>query len=163
MSDEVEDLWKRLCEAEDAFYAARMALFASEADFEPLIDAALPLPYRRGTALRLLEILPEVESRRHLASLVSLASVGHASIGLVRSVILRIDREWLLDRVESHVLPMLDTGGEEEYRRIAELYEQLGGGLLAEHLSRCAKHADADVREIASDSTEVQRSGSRHP
>jgi hypothetical protein len=162
-----DQLWNALCVAENAFYNARMAEHVAEKAFDNarmaliqsvrddsltrVIASALGIPHQRGTALRLLLILPEEMSRRHLPMLVYLASVGHSDIVLVREVIERIDREWLVANVDEHATDVLSRGDEEEFRRIAELYERLSEDLLTVHLERCAQHADPEVKEIARD------------
>jgi hypothetical protein len=148
-----EQLWVDFCTAETSFYDARMALIGHVQDLPNIINKALPVPSQRGSALRILEILPEERSRQHLQQLVDLASIGHSDIELCRSVILRIDREWLVENIDSHVSRILDESGEEEFRRIAELYKLLDSRLLKIHLERCANHMDAEIKEIASDFT----------
>jgi len=144
-------LWADLCEAENAFYAARMALYRDVQDLHALIENALKVVAQRGTALRLLEIRPEQDIRRHLATLVYLASVGHCDIALCRSVLLRIDRDWLIENIDAHVVEVLRNGDDEEYRRFAELYQLLDADLLRAHLDRCACHPSEDIKEIAED------------
>jgi hypothetical protein len=146
-----EKLWTALCAAETAFYEARMALLRKAQDLTSVIGEALDKPAQRGTALRLLQILPEERIRPHVSRLVDLASVGHADIEHCRAVLERLDRDWLIQHLEDHVKPILRHGGEEEYRRIAELYTLLSADLLATHLARCAGHAEAEVQEIATD------------
>src|SRR5262245_33850774 len=120
-----DQLWTDFCAADSAFYVARMALVRDAQDLSRLIRAALRIPSQRGPALRLLEILPEDKIREQLVSLVDLASVGHSDVPLCRSVILRIERDWLVKNIDAHVLEILRNGGEEEFRRIAELYKLL--------------------------------------
>lgn len=128
-----------------------MRLFANASNLDGILGAALSSPTERGPALRVLDILPEQQIRGHLARLARLASVGHSDIALVRSVIAKIDRHWLTQNIEYHVTPNLQTGSEDEFRRIAELYKLLDHALLKTHLARCAAHASEEVREIASD------------
>jgi hypothetical protein len=142
-------LWKAFRDAEAAMMSSRSALVQDASELDALLDDALGGVSDRGTALRLLELLPETRSRPHLARLVEQASVGHAEIGAVRSAILRIDRAWTVENIDRYVIDVLN--GEEEYRRFAELYAQLDESLLAKHLGRCAAHDNAEVREIADD------------
>lgn len=144
-------LWASFVAAENAFVAARMALIRGAADVPAIVARALRVPSERGAALRLLLILPEEQTRPHLASLVDLASVGHSDLELCRSVILRIDHGWLLSHIDAHVHAALAQGGEEAHRRIAELYTLIDAGLLQRHLVRCSSSADADTRAIVAD------------
>ncbi|MBA3462801.1 MAG: hypothetical protein H0T46_22790 [Deltaproteobacteria bacterium] len=118
-----------------------------------LIDRALGIPHERGTALRVLAISVESKVLGHMSRLVALAAVGHSDIALVRSIIVSVRKDWLLANIEPLVVPLLDQGTGEEYRRIAELYEQIDPVLLQSHLARCAAHHDEEVREIAYDYT----------
>jgi len=128
-----------------------MALLRSAQELKSVIGAALDTPSQRGTALRLLQILPEEMIRPHFSRLVDLASVGHSDIELCRAVLLKIDRNWLVQNIEYQVTQILRPGGEEEFRRVAELYKLLNSDLLGLHLERCARHVDEEVKKIASD------------
>jgi len=128
-------LWETFVRSENDFYKARMALLSSARDLSALIASALNNANERGTALRLLAILPEESVRFHARKLVELASVGHSDIGASRFLLLKILKE----------------GTEEEYRRIAELYRDLDDELLRRHLARCAASSNIEVREIAAD------------
>jgi hypothetical protein len=155
MSVAADVLWKRFCEAEDEFFAARMALVKSGEDLEPLIGVAMGDPGRRPTALRLLEILPEAASRNHLQALVVQATGSQRDIAAARRVLGRIDREWLRENIELAVACVFRVDGDDDewtYRRVAELYQELQEPrLLAEHLRRCSEHRTSEVREIADD------------
>lgn len=128
-----------------------MTLLREAQDLKSLLETALGNPQERGGALRLLLILGEKEIREHVKSLIRIASVGHSDIALAREVILRLDKDWLLNIIESHVAPVLETGGEEEFRRLAELFKLVDTKLLHKHLEQCAAHPSPEVREIASD------------
>jgi hypothetical protein len=149
-----EQLWSELCAADDRYFEARMALVQRAGDLDGIIGRALDKPSERGAALRVMKILPEERVRLHLQQLARLASVGHSDIALVRDVMMtKMDRRWLVENLDRHVEPILAKAeDEEEFRRIAELYQQLDPDLLKTHLARCASHANEEVREIASDS-----------
>jgi hypothetical protein len=149
---EDQQLWRLFCRAEADFYTARMALVRDASELPSLIRRALDSPSQRGTALRLLQILPESVSRTCLEKLVGLASVGHSDVALCRDVILRIDHEWLIANVDAFVEPLLENCTE-EFRRFAELYDRLDENLLRIHLNRCADHQYEEIRDIAADFT----------
>jgi hypothetical protein len=146
-----QQLWNALFSADNNFHEARMALVKGAHDLAGAIRNALNTPSQRGAALRLLQILPEEKIREQLPLLVDLASVGHSDVDLVRLVILKINKGWLIKNIDSHVEKILRNGGEEEFRRIAELYTLLSRELLDKHLQRCAVHPNNDVKEIVSD------------
>ncbi len=149
MTDDIDRAWKLFVDAHSAYVAARMDLFATGGNSGGHLVDALRSPGQRPAALELLEFLPEAESRAYLAELVALASWVHGDILAARHLIGRMDREWVMGRIDAVVVSMLDD--EESYRRFAELYVELGGDLLSSHLRRCAEHADPEVREIAAD------------
>jgi hypothetical protein len=151
MNSEDGQLWMRFHAADTSLNDARMALLQGAVDIAAIIATALSRASERGSALRLLLTLPEVQSRKHLHELVGLASVGHSDIGLTRSVLGRIDRAWLSEQITSHVDAILNNGTDEEYRRIAELYQELDLDLLKAHLALCAKHRNPAVQEVAAD------------
>ena len=152
-----DELWERLQASEAAFHSARMALLKESRDVSALGTAALLDPSHRGTALRLLEILPAAESQKPLVQLVSLAAVGHSDIDLCRRVLLRMDHDWLVQHIDAPAALILEQGGGEEYLRLAELYRTLDATLLRVHLERCASHSDSEVREISADFRSLQR------
>jgi hypothetical protein len=158
-----EQLWNNFRAAENAFYEARMKLVRGTQDLAGVISMALKIPSQRGHALRLLEIVPEEMIRQQISTLVDLVSVGHSDIELCRSVILRIDKDWLVKNIDHYAAKLLENGGEEEYRRIAELYKLLDSKLLDVHLKRCAIHANDEVREIAADFAQESTRKKREP
>jgi hypothetical protein len=84
--------------------------------------------------------------------LVELAAVGHRDIVLVRDIICSMPRKWLVEGIEEHANPLLERGDWETYRRLAELYVQLGDtGLLRRLVDSAATSSDYDVREVADD------------
>ncbi|MDX1945770.1 MAG: hypothetical protein SFU86_10270 [Pirellulaceae bacterium] len=88
--------------------------------------------------------------------LVHLASWQHGLIQSARDAIRRLPRAWVLARIEAEAEPLLAGSSEqaqfEEYRRLLELYEQLGDSALIRRLAeRAAAHHDEDVREAGQD------------
>jgi hypothetical protein len=75
---------------------------------------------------------------------------------MVRSAIKALPRDWVLARIEAAAEPLLIASTEqfqyEEFRRLLELYEQLGNEeLLARLAQRALEHDDEDVREAGQD------------
>lgn len=119
---------------------------------EAVLADALRTPHERQPALQLLLTAADDSLRQRLFPLlVELASVGHGHVGLVRSLIKVMPRDWVLARVEQAALPLLARGDDEEHRRIAELYAELDRGLLARHVARCLAHPNEHVREVGED------------
>ena len=146
-------LWDDMCAADRRYFETRMALVQGADDLDGVISRALDKPAERGAALRVMKILPEPRTRLRIQQLARLASVGHSDIALVREVLTtKLDRRWVVENIDGCVEPILETAeDQEEFRRIAELYQQLDLALLKAHLARCAAHEDEEVQEIAAD------------
>ena len=155
MSLDKRSLWEELVESERKFFTAR-ARFFQEPRRDEILKAALDNPVERGTALRVLLQLEPSVAQMMAAELVGQASVGHSDIRLVRDVLARIDRPWLLSRIEGFAEALLKEGDYEDYRRLAELYVHLGAhDALRRLVERCRLHSSEDVREVADDFAEV--------
>jgi hypothetical protein len=97
-------------------------------------------------------LLPDAIKQAVFDTLIDLASVGHADIGLCRAVIKSLPRAWLIEHVEAAAEPILRRGEDEEaYRRLAELYCDIDEGLVHRLVQRAARSSNAFVREVADD------------
>lgn len=144
-------LWQALVQAEGAFYGARAAFVTGAQDRVEVLRGALRSVAGRGTALRLLPLLPEAERMAVFDDLVAVASVGHADVQLGRNVILSLPRQWVLERIERVADPLLRGGDEEEYRRLLELYREIDPDLTRRLARRATEHENSDVREAGED------------
>ncbi len=149
LSDEA--LWAAVVQAEGRFLAARMAFLAGAGDRVGVLRAALRTAAQRGAALRLVPFCSLAERQLLFDDLIRLCSVGHSDVLLCREVIRSLPRDWVLNRVERAAEPLLATGGEEEHRRLLELYADLDAGLTRRLAERAARHEDPDVREAGTD------------
>lgn len=144
--------WDKLKNQEQQWLREAFALWNRIEDKEAVLKEALEQPSNRGSVLHLLLLLDDKELTTCLfPTLIDLVSVGHADIALCRAVIRTMTREWLLAHIEQQVVPLLMRGGEEEYRRIAELYAEIDASLLERHVQRALAHANQDVREVGQD------------
>jgi hypothetical protein len=141
-------LWRHLLNTEIALTQARMNFHASCKDKIAVIQKALQDPAQRGTALRYLFHTKIAERQQVFDTLLELASVGHADIGLCREVILSLPRAWVISTIESRAESLLTEGTDEEYRRLAELYLELDPGLVYRLATRALQHSDPDIREV---------------
>jgi hypothetical protein len=96
----------------------------------------------------------EEEVRALFSDLVNVASVGHSNIEPARFVILSLSREWVIANIEAAAEPLLREGGEEEYRRLLELYNLLDGRLAARLAARARASDDPAIREAGVDFSE---------
>jgi hypothetical protein len=117
-------------------------------DKQAVLGTALRDPAQRGTALRLLLILDDDIRKPLFPTLVALAAVGHRDISLCREVILLMPRDWVIENIEIYSYEILKEGGEEEYRRLAELFYNLDRRLLSHLIERALESNDAGIREV---------------
>ena len=150
-TDQDQVLWRAVLEAEARFMQARSAFVTGAWDMTNVLTAALEKATERGTALRLILALPVRKREVFFDRLVELASVGHADIALVRESILSLPRDWVVARIEGVASPILERGGDEEYRRLLELYALLDAHLAHRLAEMAMKHDDEDVREAGQD------------
>ncbi|ETX01310.1 hypothetical protein [Candidatus Entotheonella palauensis] len=152
-----EELWDELCEAQHVLDAARYRFFQCAKNKILILRRTLQGADTR-TALEYLKWSVDDDIKKSLLpELVQLASVAHGNLLLCREVVLGIqDRAWLIGHITPLVQEILADGGEENYRRVAELYAELDEELFLQHLQRCQIHPDLDVREIPIDFDEEE-------
>jgi hypothetical protein len=144
-------LWAAVLADEGRFFASRMAFLSGARDRTGVLRAALGSAAQRGTALRLLPFYSVEERQQLFDDLVRLCSVGHRDVVLCREAIGSLPRDWVLERIEDSADAVLASGGEEEYRRLLELYVDLDADLTRRLATRATHHDDAGVREAGND------------
>jgi hypothetical protein len=152
-------LWNDVCAAEQRSLVVVMNQWNRISEKDTVLTQALETPHQRGAALRLLLFLGDDMKARVFPTLIDLASVGHSDIGLCRMVIKSMPRRWVIQNIEPIGRRILDrSNGEEEYRRLAELYIELDSGLLERHVKAALSHANDEIREVGSDFEKLQSS-----
>jgi len=147
-----DPIWIDLIQLEVSNLRSIFSAWAAVADKAGSIRHSLDRPQERGTALRILLLAGDEPLQRSIfKEVVELASVGHADIVLCRLVIQAMSREWVLRHIATVTDPVLQNGGEEEFRRYAELFRQLDDTLFHSHVTRMHGHADVAVRDAAAD------------
>ncbi len=141
--------WNLYVADRDRAEIGRHKLFADHLQHLPeIIREALNNPKQRPYALEVAEQLP-VELRKGLLPiLLAIASHVSAHILKARELILAFPHEWLLKNIENAAVPLLESGDEEEYRRILELYVRVDGSLALGLARRAASHLDAEVQAV---------------
>jgi hypothetical protein len=134
----------------------RAFLIAPSTERVKAVRHALHKAKEREAALQVLQRMSPQEQMDLFPDLVRLASCGHGHVQMVRSAIKALPRDWVLARIEAAAEPLLIASTEqfqyEEFRRLLELYEQLGNEeLLARLAQRALEHDDEDVREAGQD------------
>lgn len=143
--------WEQLVNAEHQLFEAKKRFLAESTDVERELARALQRASDRGTALRLLLTLDISLLISLVDDLVRLASVDHSDVALARRAIARIPAAWRESHLWKHVEPLLEDGGEEEYRRLAELLRDLSSEYLHTLVARALDHPDEEVREVGVD------------
>lgn len=146
--------WNSLLTAETAIRdSLRAFLGEPSGDRVALIRRALTKPgSERAAAVRVLPYLSMSERQELFPDLVWLASWGHGQIQAARDAIGQLPKDWVLSRIEGVTDRVLASATEqyqyEEYRRLLELFAQLGDRQLLRRLAeRACAHHDEDVRE----------------
>ena len=142
-------LWNEIVRLERSYTSNAFPMLPEIEDLPKTLSIGLNKPEHRGTALRLLLLMGEELKQALFGQLIEIASVGHSDIELCRSVIKSMPRAWVLKTIESFTKPILAKGGEEEFRRFAELLGELDDDLLAKHAEAGLDHDDPEVREVA--------------
>lgn len=157
LSENDRYLWQRVFETETDFYQASMDFMANATNRVAVVRHAFSTR-QRGTALRLLLILPMEERLLLFDELVEMASHGHSDIELVREAILSLPREWVIANIESRAEPWLQAG-EDEYRRYLELYYDLDKELTLRLAQQALRQPDPETREAGEDFLERLNNG----
>ncbi len=73
------------------------------------------------------------------------------NILLGRMTLLALPRDWLAQHIERYAEPLMEREDEWEYRRLAEIYEQLDFYLLLRHIERGQASPNSNIQEAAQD------------
>ena len=87
--------------------------------------------------------------------LVYFASTQSGHTLYFRNLILSLPHDWVLERIENFVEPILETGDYREYRGVLDLYWELDKGLAKKIADRAKKSDDYDIREAGLDFLEA--------
>ena len=150
LANTCEELWRRLVQAEAAFYAARGSLFTTcRNELVELSRLALHTPNQRVTALGIIKLLSIEEQQSLLPDLLSLACFNHGQTAVARELVLALPREWLINRIEEAAEPLLQFDSYEEYLWLFEIYMELDASLARKLAQRAADHSDVDIQDAA--------------
>jgi hypothetical protein len=154
VSEHAQSTWNSLLSAETAIRESlRAFLVEPSVDRVALIRSALAKPgAERAAAVRVLPYLSMAERMELFPDLVWLASWAHGQTQAARDAIGLLPKDWVLSRIEGVAEQILASASQqyqyEEYRRLLELYAQIGDRELLRRLAeRACTHHDEDVRE----------------
>lgn len=145
-----EELWSRLKASYVAYRQVVQEFSAPSVDRVGILKLSLR-GSDRHVAIHLLPYLAVDELKQLLDELVFLASFSHGAIQFIRDQILRLPREWVVERIEATADPLLVDGTYDEYRRLLELYDVLDPTLTRRLAIRAIHHSDPDIQEAGQD------------
>ena len=150
ITDSCDELWRRLVEAETAFYAARGNLFTScRNELVDLTRSALEIPQQRVTALGVIQLLTVEERQLLLPDLLSIACFNHGQTEFARELVLALPHQWLINNIEEAAEPLLRNNDYEEYQGLFDIYIELDLKLAKKLAQRAANHSDVDIQDSA--------------
>ncbi|MGE7954066.1 hypothetical protein [Lysinibacillus xylanilyticus] len=153
------DIWEKYKFIENECNNIRYLLMKHK-DMQNILKKAFDSPHECTMALRFLQYFTHPDELKIIENLmpelVDIAIYGNpTNITYSRKVIGLVNRKWLEENIESYIeqIPISEPDDEEwKYRRVAELYVQLGfEKLLNSHLSFCSNHHSLEIKEIAED------------
>jgi hypothetical protein len=138
-------LWRRLVASHKAWALASKEFLTGDVDRVALLRHRLRTS-DKATAIVLAQHLRASELMELFSDLVPLAR-NHALAQTVRELIGSMPRDWVPERIEGVIEPLLTDATDDEYRRFLELFEVLDHELTLWFAHRAAAHADRDIRE----------------
>ncbi|WP_155634124.1 hypothetical protein [Burkholderia territorii] len=115
------------------------------------IRNALSVPEERGVAISLVASYPAMERIVFFSQLVSLASYVNGFTEESRELILKLPREWVMERIEDEVSGILVSADYEEYRCLLELCCELSRDLMIKFAKQALASEDEDIKEAGAD------------
>ena len=103
--------------------------------------------HERGLVFHLLRGASPAQLQELFPELIQLARAAHGPIQRVWELILSLPRDWVLNRIECEVNPILAGEEYDDYWMFLELYERLDHSLARRLAERALAHADPDIRE----------------
>ena len=148
MKEAAEDWQNYLRHCEGAVQLKHRLLNGSPKYLGGFLKQALDSPQHRLYALEFAVQLQTEQKKELLPELLAIASHVGPHIFRARDLILSLPIEWLLGNIERVASPILDSGDEESYRRILELYAKLDGDLTRKLAERAASSSNEEVRAV---------------
>lgn len=145
------ELFDQMLAAQQTAYECTERFLASADRMDAIRQALHEAGPRRITAQALLRRLGQDELLAILPDLVWLASWTHGGVLSARQAILSLPRDVLVSQIESLTKPLLSQGGDDEYRRILELYMEIDPGMTFRLAQRAAADPDPDIAEAGAE------------
>lgn len=144
------ELWNTVVDEFVHGEAAPADFFRADVDRVALIRRALKLPggNNRAAAVALLRRMSPEEGQRLFPELIQLARSAHGPIGAVREIIFSLPQEWVLERIDAQVEPILRNEEYDDYWMFLEIYEKLDSVRAVKLARRAAGSTDSAIREL---------------
>jgi tetratricopeptide (TPR) repeat protein len=154
MNETSMELWDSVVDEFGRGVAAPADFFRPGVDRVGLIRGALKLPggNNRAAAVALLKKMSPEEKQFLFPELIHLARSAHGPVGAIREIICSLPREWVLERIDAQVEPILRNEEYDDYWMFLELYEKLDPTRAVKLARRAAGSADAAIRELGLES-----------
>lgn len=141
--------WNELAESYKRYILAHQAFFRSPVDRVSLIRQALHTRDRL-VAVEMARYLSPSEHEQLFPEWIYW-SRAQGCLPAVRSYILSLPKEWVMEHIEDEVEPYLREGTEEDFRRYLELYYALDRSLTKKLARRAIGHPNQAIQEAGKD------------
>lgn len=105
----------------------------------------------RGNLLAVARSLSTEELQQLFGEWVNLARCAHSPFEPAWKIILSLPREWVLERIEQEVEPILAKEEYDDYWMFLQLFDQLDRDLTFKLARRAIAHSDPDIHELGED------------
>ncbi|HEX7449218.1 MAG TPA: hypothetical protein VF306_16815 [Pirellulales bacterium] len=106
----------------------------------------------RAAALALLQRMDGEEQKQFFPELIQLARAAHGPVAVARQIIGSLPRQWVLQRIDTELEPILREEQYDDYWMFLELFADLDRDRAVRLARRAAKNADAEIRELGIES-----------
>lgn len=100
------------------------------------------------------------EQKQLFPELIQLARAAHSPLAVVRQIIASLPREWVLGRIAAEVERIIGGEQYDDYWMLLELLAELDRDRAARLALRAAESADAEIRELGTESLANLEQGS---
>ncbi len=165
IDDACETLWKRVLVTKNDYHLALSELLKHcRPALAELVARSLGNSSEGPLAVEMAEHLNVDELKEIFPTLLKASSEYGPGTGEARRLLMRIPKEWILERIERETEPILQNAYDEQYWCLHALYVDLGDMRLVEQLAkRAIQSSNPHVQEAGRDFLEQLRDTNRRP
>ena len=153
-----EDIWSKLVHSfkvnDERFPIYIIQFKKNESQWLERLRQEL-LGRNRLVAFALLPYLDEEEKINVFDILVHSSSFTHGSTEFFHNLILDLSREWVMQHIEKYANAILESGEEDEYRRILELYLKIDRTLAVNLAKWALRNNDIAIQEVGDEFLDI--------